>query len=52
MSNDARLRLKWKVDLLSYLKPFRVYLSKPVNRPPSKTFKALIYNNKSSFVIV
>jgi len=25
MSNDARLRLKWKVDLLSYLKPFRVY---------------------------
>jgi hypothetical protein len=32
MSNDARLRLKWKVDLLSYLKPFRVYLSKPVNK--------------------
>jgi len=32
MSKDARLRQKWKVDLLSYLKPFRSYLSKPVNK--------------------
>ncbi len=32
MSNDARLRLKWKVDLLSYIKPLRDDLSKPVNK--------------------
>jgi len=32
MSDDARLRLKWKVDLLSYIKPFRDRLSKPVNK--------------------
>ena len=30
MSKDARLRLKWKVSLLSYLKPFRDLVSKPV----------------------
>jgi len=32
MSNDARLRQKWKVELLSHLKPFRGYFSKPVNK--------------------
>jgi len=30
MSKDARSRLKWKVALLSYLKPFRDIVSKPV----------------------
>jgi len=30
MSNDARLRLKWKDELLSYLHPFRNLVSKPV----------------------
>jgi len=30
MSNDARLRLKWKVGLLTYLKAFRSLASKPV----------------------
>ncbi|MFQ5519048.1 MAG: hypothetical protein ACE5E3_03505, partial [Mariprofundus sp.] len=32
MINDARLRLKWKVELLSYIKPLRDCLSKPVNK--------------------
>jgi len=32
MSNHAHLRLKWKVDLLTYLKPFHDCLSKPVNK--------------------
>jgi len=32
MSKDARLRLKWKVELLSYMKPFRDCLSQPVNK--------------------
>jgi len=30
MNNDARMRLKWKVALLTYLKPFRRLVSKPV----------------------
>ena len=29
---DARLRLKWKVELLSYLRPFREIVSKPVHK--------------------
>ncbi len=32
MSKTTRLRQKWKVDLLTYIKPFRSYLSKPVNK--------------------
>lgn len=32
MRKDSRLRQKWKVDFLGYLKPFRGILSKPVNK--------------------
>ncbi|MDX8411476.1 MAG: hypothetical protein R8K46_06360, partial [Mariprofundaceae bacterium] len=42
MNNDARLRQKWKVDLLSYLKPLRAHLSKPVNKLIGETVYGIL----------